>query len=166
MNFLVGFTAGSPPGLEAPAFPSRPGRWVACSQFLGPASRAPAAPLGRSEPVSGTAGPAGPATLASGKVSAEKLPGQVSRQPWPLATRGWQHRPALGPVDPGIQGVLGLVPCRRLSALVHPLRVLRLRLAGSHLSHARPARQGKQHRGGKCLHKGHTAPRAQAGTGT
>ena len=34
--------------LEAPSFPSRPGRLVTCSQLLGPASRAPESPLGRS----------------------------------------------------------------------------------------------------------------------
>lgn len=53
-----------------------------------------------------------------GKASAEKLPGQVSRQPWPLASSGWQHRPALGPLNPGTRGTLCLVPCRRLFALV------------------------------------------------
>ena len=39
---------GKPPVLKALSFPSRPGWLVTCSQLLGPASRAPEAPLGRS----------------------------------------------------------------------------------------------------------------------
>lgn len=47
-----------------------------------------------------------PPLLASGKPCAEKCPGRVPRQAWPLATRGWQHRLASGPLNLGTQGPL------------------------------------------------------------
>lgn len=54
-----------------------------------------------------------PPILASGKVCAEKCPGRVPRQAWPLATRGWQHRLVPGPLNPGTQRTLCPFPYRR-----------------------------------------------------